>query len=145
MKTKKLLYLLTIFWIYLFVIIFPCSVQAADSGTYGDNLTWNLTDDGVLTISGEGAMSTSVDIPWDVYSSAITNIVIEDGVTTIRAAAFSEYSKLTEVTFPNTLTEVGDSAFRKCTSLKSVDLPDTNTKIGTQAFYECTSLTHVSM
>ena len=41
------------------------------SGTCGENLTWTLSDDGVLTISGTGDMtdyySYSEKAPWHEY------------------------------------------------------------------------------
>ncbi|MBR7155112.1 MAG: leucine-rich repeat protein, partial [Paludibacteraceae bacterium] len=69
------------------------------SGTCGDNLTWELTD-GVLTISGTGAMSnyTSSSSPWYSYRSSITSVVIEEGVTNIGNYAFYNCTGLTSVT-----------------------------------------------
>ena len=69
------------------------------SGTSG-NLTWTLSDDGVLTISGEGEME-DYDVygapcaPWTNYGDFITLIVIEDGVTSIGWYAFKRCSSLT--------------------------------------------------
>ena len=39
-------------------LIWCVSAQAETSGTCGENLTWVLDDDGVLTISGEGEMTS---------------------------------------------------------------------------------------
>ena len=60
-----------------------------------DNLTWTLTADGTLTISGEGAMKdyNSDDNPSPVYNNSDDKkIVIEDGVTSIGAYAFYDCS-----------------------------------------------------
>lgn len=35
--------------------------SAASSGTYGENLTWTLDDEGLLTISGSGNMNSGMN------------------------------------------------------------------------------------
>ena len=57
------------------------------SGEFG-NLTWVLTDDWTLTISGYGAMNTSGGAPWGDYVGLIKKVIIEDGVQNIGAGAF---------------------------------------------------------
>ena len=89
------------------------SAKAESSGTCGANLTWHLTDDGVLTITGEGEMtdySISNQSPW-YYSQNVKRIIIDDGVTTIGDLAFYVCSSLTSVTIPNSVTTIGESAF----------------------------------
>ena len=39
------------------VLPVAAAADAPKSGTCGENLTWTLSDDGVLTISGSGAMT----------------------------------------------------------------------------------------
>ena len=128
----------------------------------GKNVTWSLQD-GVLTISGEGAMGSQTGnnlSPWVGQKANITSVVVEDGVTSIGAYAFSQkYSKLATVTlaasayaFNNDaalktinlekVKTIGESAFMKCTSLSSVDLSSA-TQIGKAAFGQCTGLTKV--
>ena len=78
-------------------------------GVQGDNLTWSLSCDGTLTISGTGAMVhywAYEDIPWWNYRGSIQRIVIEEGVTTIGNHAFVQCSNLTSVSLPNTLTAI---------------------------------------
>lgn len=54
----------------LALVCLPMATFAADasvtaSGTCGDNLTWALTEDGTLTISGEGEMDyDGFWVPW---------------------------------------------------------------------------------
>jgi len=71
------------------------SQEAANaySGTYGANVSWTLSDAGVLTISGSGAMmevNGSSSIPWDYYRSSVTKVVVQSGITTICSYAFDE-------------------------------------------------------
>ena len=120
------------------------SANAEKSGTCGPNLKWHLTDDGVLTITGEGKMyDYSHSRPWG-YSD-IKRIIIGDGVTTIGRSAFSGCSSLTSVNIPNSVTTIGEYAFRDCSSLTSVTIPNSVTTIGGDAFYGCSSLTSVTI
>ena len=96
----------------------------AESGSCGDNLTWNLTDS-VLTISGTGAMwdyYNYAHAPWDPYVSTIKSVFIFDGVTSIGNYAFSDCSSVHSVTIPKSITNIGNNAFYHCSSLTSVTL-----------------------
>ncbi|GHT48325.1 hypothetical protein AGMMS49965_26510 [Bacteroidia bacterium] len=57
-----------------------------------------LTDDGVLTVSGTGAMA-NYPSPWN--GTSIKTLVINEGVTSIGDGAFSGCSRLTSVTIPD--------------------------------------------
>ena len=74
----------------------------------------------------------------------VTDLVIPNTVTEIKACAFSGCTSLTSVTLPNSETTIGDSVFYDCTSLESVTIPDSVTKIGYSVFENCTSLTSVN-
>ena len=89
----------------LVLCILPGTARAAEvveegtCGAEGDNLTWVLTDDGVLTISGSGAMAdyTSSTKPWNSYKATIQSAVIGQGVTSIGKSAFYSCKKLVSV------------------------------------------------
>ena len=111
-----------------------------------DNLTWTLTADGTLTISGEGAMKdyNSDDNPSPVYNNSdVKKIVIEDGVTSIGNFAFHSCSSLPSITIPDSVTSIGNFAFESCNSLSSITLSNNITSIGDFAFHGCplTSIT----
>ncbi len=118
------------------------------SGTCGENLSWVLTEDGVLRISGNGAMpdySTSSVAPWYSKRTKITSVVVEPGVTNVGDYAFYACLKLAEVELPEGMSYVGRGAFRDCTKLRAVEIPDGVTSIGRLAFSGCSGLTSVSI
>jgi len=87
------------------------STIAEASGICGENLTWTLSSNGTLTISGSGEMddyeisyiSLGMDsitvyyTPWADYVSEITNVVLKNGVTYIGANAFNDCYDLKSV------------------------------------------------
>lgn len=134
------------------------NAAAADtvkSGTCGEDLTWTLDDEGVLTISGSGEMedySSPSDAPWYSYSGSVKSIVIESGVTSIGADAFcsnsssyNRYDDLSSVTILGDLKTIGSYAFSGCINLSDINLPDSVTTIGKSAFYGCTGLTSINI
>lgn len=116
------------------------AVLAETIGTDG-NITWELTGDGTLLISGNGPMEdysfSHVDeqyrttAPW---GCEFTSVVIEAGVTSIGRNAFYGCESLTTVTFSEGIADIGDSAFRLCKGLQSIALPTSVTAIGQDAF-----------
>jgi len=122
------------------------------SGTCGDNLTWTLSDAGVLTISGTGPMtdvpSTNIVTPWSAdHWNKITSVVVKSGVTTIGSFAFHNLRMVQKITFesPSKLTKIGDSAFNICMDLPSIEIPYGVTEIGNTAFSNCASLKEISI
>ncbi len=109
------------------------SVAPVASGKCGENLTWALTDDGVLTISGTGEMAdypNFPDVPWYDDREKIMTAVIEPGVTNICSFAFFGCKNLTSVTIPEGVTSIGSYAFNAC-NLTSMEIPASVTAIGT--------------
>ena len=101
--------------------------DAPTSGTIPDsNIQWELTDDGMLLISGSGgcaAFSSAADQPWAAVREQITSVFFEDP----------------------SLLSIYDLAywFDGCVSLTTAEIPYTTPVIGTHAFYGCVSLTTV--
>lgn len=112
--------------------------MAYASGTCGDNVTWELSDDGVLTLSGSGATYGYIDTlekPWsEPYVKAI---VVGNGITEIGEAIFRNCHALTSVSLPSSLTKIGASAFSGCDSLTSLSVPSGVQYIGDSAFWGC--------
>ena len=117
-----------------------------DSGSCGENVTWTLTADGTLTISGTGAMTDYTydsKSPWYSCRTYIKRVVMQQGVTSIGGDAFWDCSGLTSVTIPDGVTSIGGGAFWDCAALTSVTIPGSVTNVGQDAFYNCSSLTDI--
>lgn len=141
--------------VLLALCLLPVQAGAAGcsaAGSCGEDLTWSVAD-GVLTIRGTGEMDDyyyayegGPDVPgWDPYS--FTKIVVEEGVTSIGAYAFSYAgdSPVTSVRLPGTLDKIGEGAFYGCGRLTSVRLPEGLTYIGGSAFSGCTALAEINI
>ena len=66
----------------------------------GTNLTWTLTDDGTLTVSGAGEMadySGAECAPWYDHRENVKRFVVEDGVTYIPCNPVAYCSNLTAI------------------------------------------------
>ncbi len=127
-----------------------CRAAVIASGSCGESLTWTLDENGLLTVSGTGAMADYAcngrsTAPWSGYWEEIITVVIESGVTSIGNHAFSNCTALTSVIIPGSVTSIGDYTFNGCTVLKSVTIGSGVTSIGKDAFSYCTTLTSVTI
>lgn len=126
-------------------------IASGDCGAEGDNVAWTLNSEGVLSITGTGAMqdysynfnTSSPTTPWKNHLAEIKSLMISDGVTDISNYAFIGCAGLTSVVLSNNLTSIGDYAFRYCSNLTSIVIPDSVTSIGYSAFWECSSLMNI--
>lgn len=96
---------------------------------------------GTLTIYGEGAIAdmTAGEQPWYGFSSSITNLVIEEGVTKIGTNICYSFSSLKTISIPTTVTYIGQTAFYS-TGLTSVAFPEGVETIWNGAFRYCYSI-----
>ena len=120
------------------------------SGSCGKNLTWAITEDGVLKISGTGEMQ---DYEWcedgeTVYSSApwgrmgITGLELGEGITRIGECAFLDCADISgDLILPRTLKQIGECAFSGCYGLTGVlNFPENLEEIESGAFQGCYGL-----
>ena len=122
------------------------AVSTAKSGKCGENVSWSLSDDGVLTISGTGAMTDYWYNESPFYDrTEIKTVTIKSGVTSIGNYAFNWCSSLADITIPNSITSIGDGAFAFCSSLTSVTIPSSVASINGDAFHDCTRLSSVTI
>ena len=120
-----------------------------------------------LTITGDGPManydgyktsSNNSYAPWYEKIQNITQLIVEDGVTTLgddilyygyydysNDESHSFYSDLREVELPEGLSYIGARAFCDSPNLTKVKIPSTVTKIKDSAFWGCTGLTKIEL
>ncbi len=101
-----------------------CGDPFSVSGTCGENLNWELTDDGTLTIFGTGNMSdyATTVAPWYRYAQDITGVIIKDGVTYIGDYAFCYCSNLTDIVISTSVSSIGRGVFEYCYNLKYINV-----------------------
>lgn len=120
------------------------------------DVEWTLDDNGVLTISGNGAMpdyvmrsadndiEMTVDSPWFDRRLDITSIVIEEGITYAGAWAFSACENLNEISFPDSLIGLGMGCVNG-NGLFELVLPDHIKYLGDGVFSGCEKLEKVTI
>ena len=113
-------------------------------GQCGDTMMWEFAN-GVLTISGEGAMDDFQEgaAPWQGYSQQITEVVFKGNISYIGDNAFRDYDTLTTIDFGNAIYEIGKNAFRSCDGLTSIQLPYSFKVFGESSFENCKNLTQI--
>ena len=90
-------------------------------GVDSNGIRWYLFEDGLLIISGEGAMvdySLTTQIPWYDERTNISEIIIGKGIT-----------------------HIGDRSFYNCINVQKITIPDSVTSIGTYVFKNCDEIT----
>lgn len=79
------------------------------SGSCGETMTWILTENGVLTISGNGAMDDYDEnnrAPWREADVKVQNVIFDGEVSKIGAFAFYGM-ELEEITIPPSVSNIG--------------------------------------
>ena len=123
-----------------------CGAALADtSGPCGDNVNYSFNSTtGVLTITGTGPMtefSSANPSPFK-GNTAISSVIIGEGVTSVGYDAFNGCTGVTSVSLPSTLQSIGAWAFYRC-SMSEINLPSGLTNIGGAAFNTCANLQSV--
>ena len=129
-----------------------CGLYDYINKEYTDTVKWALTandEDGyTLTIFGNGPMGnayitednvSSGEPEWHYSREKITRVVIQDGVTSVGAKSFKNYTNLKTVVLPASITKIGQDSFYG-SGITSITLPANLTTIEPQAFYKCSSL-----
>lgn len=98
----------------------------------------------VLNVVGMGNMADLSNAPWAAYRTTISKIVLNAGVTSVGAMAFSGCTETSSVTIAKTVTAIGAYAFMSCSGLETLEIPDGVTEIGEGAFANCTNVAKLS-
>lgn len=138
------------------------AVKTVDSGfcgaeSDGKNLSWTLDNNGVLTITGMGAMKDytwdeNVRLDWYVnYKKDIRSVVLDNRITHIGNYAFDKCTNIESVRYtgytgnagvalPESVTTIGVHAFSDTGVTGTLKLPEHLTEIDSSAFYHCRKL-----
>lgn len=126
-------------------LILTCAAMLFLAANASAEMTWNISDDSTLTISGTGPMEEDFHrAPWYIYRTTIRKIVISSGITTIGNRAFMDCTKAVSVTIPNSVKRIGISAFEGC-GIVSLTIPDSVTMISSRALAGCPELKDVKL
>lgn len=100
------------------------------SGDCGDNLSWALTDDGTLTISGSGDMDNYAvgddGPPWLEEDVEVTQIVLDGNITSIGENAFCQ-TFIKNITIPASVSAIQYGALNFIDTLEGIWVETGNT------------------
>lgn len=131
-------------WILVLLIILATSFPVLADGGAADGITWTI-EDGILTISGSGAIPdySYASTPWYADRLDITGIVISEGVTSIGKYAFYNCTNVESISLPSTLTSIGNYSISG--KMTSIDIPASVTDIDTYALNYASSLSSINV
>ncbi len=116
-----------------FSVLGSAGIVQADEWKEG-NITIS-TNGNVLTVSGTGDMKNYSKIQeWSKFNGKITEIVVENGVTSIGDLALSNFIAVEKVTIADTVKYIGKKAFSGCPMIKAINIPASVDEIGDCAF-----------
>lgn len=131
--------------------------SATEIVAQGSPYTYEINDDGTISITGYTGEETSIEVPatmdgyivseianhafeanWDIQK-----VVLPDGITTIGEGAFMDCSALIDITIPETVSQICRAAFAGCSSLATVELSATVSEVQEEAFTGCAALSQL--
>ena len=131
MKKKKMfMIIICVVMLALFKIDIKAEVESSEleenvqkSGFCGDELTWQLDEDGILNVYGEGTMFDYYMYdqvsPWYEYNSDIKEIKIGEGVESIGSYAFYG-SAAEQIIISSTVRKISDTSLQNCKKAKQI-------------------------
>ena len=124
--------------VVLLIMSNAVSIEAQTQGTFESGVTWVISSDGTLRISGNGPMPVSLSagaglMPWVSQRNNITSVIIEDGVTRLGLGAFDGCTNLTSITIGRGITELPNFIVRG-TAITSIIIPEQIVRIENGAF-----------
>ena len=148
LRQRVLSVLLTVAMIVGLAPVLTGQAKAATSGICGENLTWELDEEGTLTISGTGEMYDYEypGAPWEMVDIEFPKkLSINYGVTSIGENAFCNCVNLTSINIPSSVRSIGECAFYNCRSLSNIDIPSSVKTIGAFTFQDCENLSSINI
>ena len=83
--------------------------------------------------------------PWYLSKSVLSEVTMQEGITSVGSYMFCGCSSLTELRFPDSLIAISSSAFQDCSSLTELAIPDSVTDLGNYAFRGCSKLSSLTI
>ena len=115
---------------------FAAEPTIVESGKCGENVTYTLDSDGLLTISGEGEILADNESMLDGGLAAypayyhilsyVKKVVIKNGVTSICENGFAYFSNMTSIVIADSVTTIDSSAFHDTTFYDNTENWDDN-------------------
>lgn len=103
----------------------PAEEKSGFCGAEENTVSWSLDENGVLEIAGQGAMNewqNEEEVPWNGYRDQITEVRIEEGVTSIGAYAFADCEKLVKLDIADSVQTIGAFAYFNCSGLSTLTI-----------------------
>lgn len=116
-------------------LVMKVTVEELDTKGEVNGVSWDYSQDGVLTVDGENltyAVVYKSGYPWVCVKNEARKIVFGSHVKEIPENLFEGYKHVRSVELPDGLTRIGAAAFRGC-NLKSIVIPDSVNSIGEYA------------
>lgn len=127
--------------------------KPVDDSRCGENLTWNITENGDLVITGGGDMYDYDEKenrpPWYERREEITDVSLPEHLNSIGSYAFCDLTNLddpdylngrfTGIKIPNSVVSVGSHAFQNANIVNLV-LPESLSSVADSALSGCTAL-----
>jgi len=113
--------------LFSLAVVILLSMNAMAQGGTSETLTWELSNDGTLTIGGTGIINPNG--PWTTYKDKIKSIVIGDGITAFGPGLFhfGYYPELTSVYIGSGFKDmIGCYPFEQCLKLTTLVVDETN-------------------
>ena len=108
------------------------------NGICGENLEWNIDDNGVLTISGSGAMYDFGNGDYVSINPATKEQVADGTEGAIRVCRWNgHFDKIKKVAIGSEVETISAYAFRGCYNLEEISVPDVVISIDPSAFDGC--------
>ena len=94
----------------------------------------------ISNISGGGGDNLPAFI-----NNTLTEVTVENGVTTLRSYVLTGLTSLVRLTLPSTITTINDYAFYNCQNLEQVNIPSSVTQIKSGVFQNCYKLPSIDL
>ena len=103
----------------------PAGEKSGFCGAEENTVSWSLDENGALEIAGQGAMNewkNEEEVPWNGYRDQITEVRIEEGVTSIGAYAFADCENLVKLDIVDSVQTIGAFAYFNCSGLSTLTI-----------------------